>query len=285
MKQVILLLLVGLFSSNIASAQIKTPAPSPTAKLTQDVGLTNITIEYSRPSAKGRKIFGDLVPFNEMWRTGANASTKITFGDDVTIGGSNKVPKGTYALYTIPGEKTWTIIIHKNTTFWGTGGKDYKAEEDACRFDVAVQSVSPSVESFTIDVNNIKGNGADMVISWENTRVLIPFALDTDTKVMADIKAQMAGPSSNTLYQAARYYYDEKKDMAQALVWITQAMEKGGEKFWMLRYKALILAELSRYKEAIEAANRSSELAKAEDNADYPRMNDKSIGEWKNKAK
>lgn len=284
MKKLTFLLVALLAATTILQAQIKTPAPSPVAKLTQEVGLTNVTIEYSRPSSKGRKIFGDLVPYNEMWRTGANASTKVTFGDDVMAGG-NKLPKGTYALYTIPGEKTWTIIFHKNLTYWGTGGKDYKVEDDACRFEVPVQSAGVSVESFTIDVNNIKNNGADIILSWENTRVVIPFTSDTDTKVLADIKAQMSGPSANTYYQAARYYYEEKKDMAQALVWINSAMEKGGEKFWMMRYRALILAEMGRYKEAIEAATKSSEMAKADDNADYPRMNEKNISEWRTKMK
>ncbi len=284
MKKWTFLLVSFLFAASVAQAQIKTPAPSPVAKLTQEVGLTNVAIEYSRPSSKGRKIFGDLVPFNEMWRTGANASTKVTFGDDVMAGG-NKLAKGTYALYTIPGEKMWTIIFHKNTTYWGTGGKDYKVEEDACRFEVAAQASGYLVESLTIDVNNIKNNGADLILSWENTRIVIPFTADTDTKVLADIKAQMGGPSANTYYQAARYYYEEKKDMAQALVWVNSAMEKGGDKFWMMRYKALILAEMGRYKEAIETATKSSEIAKSEDNADYPRMNEKNINDWKTKMK
>ncbi len=284
MKKSTFLMAVLLMAAAVSQAQIKTPAPSPTAKLTQEVGLSNVTVEYSRPSAKGRKIFGDLVPFNEIWRTGANASTKVTFGDDATVGG-NKVPKGTYALYTIPGEKTWTIIFHKNTSYWGTGGKDYKPEEDACRFEVAAQKSADLVETLTLDVTNLRNSGADIVLSWENTRVVIPFSFDTDSKVMADIKNQMAGPSANTFYQSARYYFEEKKDLPQALAWINTAMEKGGEKFWMMRYKALILAEMGRYKEAIEAANKSSEIARAEDNQDYPRMNDKSVNEWKGKAK
>lgn len=284
MKQIAFLLGFFLLAAIGAEAQIKTPAPSPVGKITQDVGLSNVAIEYSRPASKGRKIFGDLVPFNEIWRTGANASSKITFGEDAMVG-SNKVPKGQYAIYTIPGEKSWTVILHKNLTYWGTGGKDYKVEEDACRIDVPVGAINPGVENFTIDITNIKNNGADIVFSWENTRVAVPFTFDTETKVMADIKAQMAGPSASTYYQAARYYYDEKKDMAQALVWISTAMEKGGEKFWMMRYKALILAELGRYKDAIEAANKSSEMAKADDNQDYPRMNEKSVSEWKSKVK
>jgi Protein of unknown function (DUF2911) len=285
MKKLTIFLLALCLGSFAANAQIKTPQPSPVCKISQEVGLSNVAVEYSRPSMKGRKIFGDLVPFNEMWRTGANASTKITFGDDVTIGGTNKLPKGTYALYTIPGEKMWTIILHKNLTYWGTGGKDYKVEEDACRFEVAVQSTGYTVENFSMDVNNIKNTGAEILMSWENVRISIPFALDTDTKVMADIKTQMAGPSASTYYQAARYYLEEKKDLSQALVWVNMAMEKGGEKFWMMRNKALILGELGRYKEAVETAEKSSEMAKADDNQDYPRMNAKNISEWKMKIK
>lgn len=266
-----------------ASAQIKTPAPSPTCKFSQEVGLTKIEFEYSRPSVKGRKIFGDLVPFGELWRTGANASTKVTFGDDAKVGGQD-IKAGTYALYTIPGEKEWSVIFYKNTTFWGAPeAKDWKEEDVAVKITAPVSMLAETVETLTIDVNNLRNNSASIDIRWENTQVSVPVSFDVDSRVMADIKTQMEGPSANTYYSAARYYFEEKKDMKQALEWVNVALEKGGEKFWILRLKANIQAELGMYKDAIATAERSTALAKAEGNADYPRMNDKSIAEWKKK--
>lgn len=266
-----------------ATAQIRTPAASPGCKITQDVGLIKVDVDYSRPSAKGRKIFGELVPFNELWRTGANATTKITFSDDASAGGT-KIPKGTYVIFTTPGEKEWSVIFYKNTAISSSPGKDFKEEDVAARVKVPVQSIRDLVETFTIGFNNLRNNGADMEITWEYTKVVVPITVDTDAKVMADIKSTMDGPSANAYYAAGSYYYQEKKDMNQALAWVDKSLEKGGDKFWILRQKALILAELNRYKEAIAAAEKSSELAKADGNADYQRMNEKSIAEWKKKA-
>jgi len=281
-KYTYLFALTLLIAAAPAYAQIKTPAPSPGAKFSQDVALLKVEVDYSRPSVKGRKIFGDLVPFGEMWRTGANASTKVTFSENVKVGGVD-LPKGTYALYTIPDEKEWTIIFYKNTSFGGVPGKDFNEADVAARFMVAPAKLKEPVETFTIAINDLKNSGADLELTWENTKVSIPFSQETDAKIMADIKTQIEGPSANTYYTAARYYYDEKKDMNQALTWINIALEKGGDKFWILRVKALIQSELGMYKDAIATAERSSELAKADGNLDYQRMNEKSIAEWKNK--
>lgn len=269
-----------------AQAQLKTPAPSPTGKISQEVGLTKVDIEYSRPGAKGRKIFGDLVRFGEMWRTGANACTKVTFGDEVMVGPANsKLAKGTYALYTIPNKDKWTIIFYTNSSYWGTPDENFKEEEVAAKFDVNVEKTGETIETFTINVDNLRGNGAEIELSWENTKVTIPFKMDTDGKVMADIKTQMEGPSANTYYAAARYYFDEKKDMKQALSWVTTCLEKGGDKFWIMRLKAQIQAELGMYKDAIATAEASSALATKEGNKDYPAMNEKSIADWKKMVK
>lgn len=282
-KSTCLATLLLLFVATIGFAQIKTPAPSPTAKITQAVGLINMEVEYSRPSMKGRKIFGELVPFGELWRTGANASTKVMFSDKVTVGNIS-LEKATYALYTIPGAKEWTIIFYKNTTFGGAPQpKDFKEEDVAARFNVPVQSLSSKVETFTIEIANLRNDAADLELMWENTKVVIPVKLETDSKVMADIQSTMAGPKAGDYYAAARYYYEEKKDMKQALEWVNTSLEKGGDKFWILRLKANIQAELKMYKEAIETANKSTELAKADGNADYPRMNEESIAGWKKK--
>lgn len=266
-----------------ANAQIKTPAPSPVAKISQEAGLLKIDVEYSRPSAKGRKVFGDLVPYGELWRTGANASTKVTFSEDVKVSGA-PVPKGTYALYTVPGEKEWSVVFYKNTSFWGAPEpKDFKEEDVQARVSVASMPLRDLVETFTININNLRNSSADVEIMWENTKVAIPIMFDTDTKVMKAIENTMAGPAANDFYAAARYYYEEKKDMAQALAWVDKSLEKGGDKFWILRLKANILAELGRYKDAIAVAEKSTELAKKEGNEDYPRMNEKSIMEWSKK--
>ena len=283
MKKSIILTACLAMLVTLASAQIKTPQPSPTAKVSQEVGLSKVDLEYSRPSAKGRKIFGDLVPFGELWRTGANASSKITFGEDVKVGGTS-VPKGTYALYTTPGERQWEVVFYKNTTYWGTPEPaEYKMDDIAAKVTVPVVALKDAVESLTIAIDNLKNNGADVVISWENTKVAVPFTLDTDSKVMADIKTQMEGPSANTYYSAARYYFEENKDLKQALAWVDQSLAKGGDKFWILRLKANIQAGLGMYKDAIATAEKSSDLAKKEGNADYQRMNAKSIEEWKMK--
>lgn len=282
-RSIILSTLTLLLTASVAFAQIKTPPASPTGKISQTVGLINVDVDYSRPSAKGRKVFGDLVPFGEMWRTGANASTKVTFSDKATVAGIS-LDKGTYALYTIPEKTNWTIIFYKNTSYWGVPQpKDFKEEDVAARFSVPVQNLSSKVETFTIEIGNLRNDGADLEVTWENTKVVIPVKVDTDTKVMADIDAAMAGPKAGDYYAAARYYYEEKKDMKKALDWVNLSLEKGGDKFWILRLKANIQAELKMYKDAIATAQKSTELAKADGNTDYPRMNEESIAEWKKK--
>jgi hypothetical protein len=282
MHKILLTLTALLTVVSAAVAQIKTPAPSPSCKVSQEFGLVKSEIDYSRPGAKGRKVFGDLVPYGQMWRTGANGSTKIMFSDAVKVAGT-ELPKGTYALYTIPNEKEWNIIFYKNTSFGGVPGKDFSDADVAARFNVPVLPQRDLVETFTIGYNNLRNNGADLELTWEYTKVSIPISADTDTKVMADIKTAMEGPSAGVYYQAARYYYEEKKDMNMALSWVQTALDKGGERFWIMRQKALILAELGRYQEAIDVANRSTELAKTDGNSDYPKMNEKSVMEWSKK--
>jgi hypothetical protein len=263
-------------------AQIKTPTPSPKASITQEVGLTEISITYSRPGVKGRKIFGELVQYGQMWRTGANASSKITFGEPVKINGKD-LAAGTYAFYTIPGKDEWTLIFHKNLTYWGTGGDKYNTDEDALRIKVKPENYPVLVESMTFDIADITDNSCKIELKWENTMVSFNVEMDVDSKVMADIDQAMKGVSSSTYYQAARYYLEHDKDLNKALEWINKSMEGGNDKFWMLRQKALILAKLERYKDAIDTANASIAKAKEANNSDYVRMNEKSIAEWKKK--
>lgn len=277
MNKIILSLAVFCLFTLGAEAQITTPAPSPLGEVEQTVGLTEVEITYSRPGIKERVIFGDLVPYNKLWRTGANASTKVEFSDDVIIKGDT-LEEGTYALFTIPGESEWTIIFSKNLE---AGASGYKEEDDALRVAIKPEVIRPKMETFLIDVNNIRNNSATIDLMWENTRVSIPFEVMTEKHVMESIKAIMSGPTASDYYAAARYYYDEGKDMEQALDWINEAIMKGGERFWILRTKSLIQAELGKYDEAITTAERSKELAMEANNDEYVKMNTENIEKWK----
>lgn len=273
------LVLFALLGFEMGFAQINVPRPSPLGTVSQKVGLTEASITYSRPSMKGRKIFGSLVPFDVMWRTGANESTKIKFADDVTIEGMD-VPAGEYALYTIPGKDSWTIILHTNTSYWGTGGSDYVETEDLIRFKVKPNNSYPcTIETLTFNFTDIRDDECNVELLWENTQVKFKLKTDVDKKVMSEIDQKMKGVSAATYYQAARYYLEHDKDLNKALEWINKALDED-EKFWIVRQKALILAKMENYDDAVKAAERSMELAKAANNDDYVRMNEKSIKEW-----
>lgn len=269
-------LLVTSFGLSDIQAQITTPQPSPMSTLQQKVGLTDVEIVYCRPGVKDRTIYGDLVPYGEMWRTGANASTKIKFSHDVMLGGK-EVAAGEYALYTIPGEANWTIVVHKNITYWGVG--DYKEEDDLVRFEVAPSKLADKVETMTFNISNIEMDAAHINLDWENTRISIPLKVEVDKRVEEDIAKAMKGVTPGSYYQAASYYLAADKDMNQALTWIEKALEKE-EKFWYVRKKALIHAKLGNYSSAIKAAERSMELAEEAGNQGYVKSNSESIEEW-----
>ncbi|MBD1396910.1 DUF2911 domain-containing protein [Pontibacter sp. JH31] len=262
---------------------IAMPAASPISTVTQKVGLGEVTVTYSRPSVKGRSVFGgDIVPHGKLWRTGANASTKIKFSEDVTIQG-NKIPAGEYALYTIPNQNEWTIVIHKNTKHWGDGGQAYKQEEDQARFTVKPQTNPRAVESFTINFANLKPNAADLEIMWDKTIASFTIESDVDSKVMAQIQERVVNGKdvpAGLYASAATYYYDNDKDMKQALEWIKKA-NANEPKFWYLHTQAKIQAKMKDYKGAVKTAEQSMAMAKKENNDDYVRMNEKAIAEWK----
>jgi len=260
---------------------IKMPAPSPSSKIEQAVGLSTVTVDYSRPSVKGRAIFGDLVPYGKVWRTGANNSTVIKFSDDVTIEG-NKIPAGEYAILTIPNQNEWTVIIHKNTKLGGNVA-DYKQEEDQARFTVKPQENPRKVEAFTINFANLKASSADVELLWDN--VVVPFTIktDVDSKVMNQIQQQVVNGTNvePDLYaSAANYYFNSDKDLQQALNWIKKANEKDA-KFYNLHTQAKIQAKMKNYKDAIKTAEKSLELAQKESNPDYVALNQKAIADWK----
>ncbi|ARS36233.1 DUF2911 domain-containing protein [Pontibacter actiniarum] len=272
-----------LFGASAVQAQgIKMPAPSPSQKVEQAVGLSTISVDYSRPSVRNRTIFGDLVPYDKIWRTGANASTKIKFSDDVTIEG-NKIPAGEYALYTIPGKEEWTVVIHKNTKHWGDGGKDYNPAEDLVRFKVKPQQNPRKVESFTINFTNLRTDATDVEILWDDTIVPFTVKTDVDSKVMSQIQQQVIeGTNVNpgVYAAAANYFFDTNRDLKQAHEWIKKA-NATDPKFWNVHTQAKIEAKMNNYKAAIKTAEKSMELAKAAGNEDYVRLNEKAIADWK----
>jgi len=275
-KLFILTLFVGL--SSTINAQIKTPQPSPAAKLEQVVGLTDVTIEYSRPSMRGRTIFGDLVPYGKMWRTGANANTKITFGDNVTIDGQ-ELKKGTYAIYTIPNEKNWDVIFYSDANNWGTP-QQWDESKVAAKTTVEALIISENIETFTIEIDDLKTNSAVLGILWANIYVGVTFEVPTDKIASKSIETVMAGPTKNDYFQAASFYQAEGKDLKQALTWIKKACEGDDAPFWYLRRMSLIQADMGDKAGAIATAKKSLAGAEKAKNADYIKMNKESIAEW-----
>ncbi|MCB0627208.1 MAG: DUF2911 domain-containing protein [Saprospiraceae bacterium] len=280
MRKILVTLCVLALTGMAVQAQIKTPAPSPVAKYSTTVGLTDIEIEYSRPGVKDRTIFAadGLVPFGQMWRTGANASTKISFSDDVMVEGQ-KLAAGKYALYTVPGADKWDVIFYKDLSQWGVP-QEYKQDQEALRVTVKPQKMNHLVETLLINIGNVRNNSAELELIWENTLVEVKLEMEVDKPVMSSIERTLAGPTSRDYYQAATYYHESGKDLNQALEYIQKA-NKMDPRFWQLRREALILADMKKYPEAIATAEKSKAMAQSEGNMDYVRMNEKSIAEWK----
>lgn len=264
-----------------SNAQIAAPQPSPFSKIEQKVGLTDVTLEFSRPGMKGRTVFGNLVPFGKVWRTGANANTKITFSTDVTVAGQN-LKAGTYALYTIPNQNSWEVMFYSKSDNWGAPRK-WDKNLVAAKATVSVQPMPMKVETFTITFDDITNNSAVIGILWENTYVGLQFEVPTDAAVLASIEKTMKGnPTAREYYSAAVYFKDENKDIKKALAWIDKAVEmsKKEPKFWMYRQQSLIHAKAGKKKTAIAAAKMSLDLAKKAKNMDYVKMNTDSLKEW-----
>jgi hypothetical protein len=275
-KLCILFLFVGI--SSTINAQIKTPQPSPFSKIEQVVGLTNITLEYSRPAMRGRTIYGGLVPYGKIWRTGANANTKITFGDNVTINGQ-ELKKGTYAIYTIPNETSWEVIFYSDANNWGNPQK-WDDAKVAAKITVTPEEIGDHIESFTMNFNRLKSGSAIIGILWDNIYVGVPFEVPTDKITTKSIETAMAGPSKNDYFQAATYFQTEGKDLSQALTWIKLATTGDNPAFWYLRRMSLIQAEMGDKSGAIATAKKSLAGAEKAGNADYIKMNNDSIAEW-----
>jgi hypothetical protein len=265
------------FAGLTAEAQIRTPQPSTAAKITQTVGLTDFTVSYSRPSLKGRKMFGEFLPYDKVWRTGANAATRISFTDDVKVEG-NALAKGEYSIMSFPGKDSWVVVFSKDLN---VSEQSYKPENDALRVTVKPTKLSENVETFVFNFTDITMNSANLEFAWEKTAVKVKIETEVDSKVEAQIKAAFE-PAAGTYYQAASYYFDANKDMNKAYEWVSKAVNMTPKpQFWVVHLKAKIEAKLKKYTEAIVTAEQSITLAKEAGNTQYVEFNQKLIEECK----
>lgn len=255
MKQIMLLTaLSGSLVLNARAQDFKMPKPSPTTTVKQDFSTSSITIDYSRPSVKGRDIFGDLVPFGKVWRTGANEATKVTFGENVQLMGKD-IKAGSYALYTIPGEKEWTIILNTGLSNWGTMGFDEK--DDIAQFQVPAKNIAEKVETFTISIDNMTKNSCELVLSWDHTRVSIPVTADNDQRIMDYLKKELAGPNP-PYQQAASYYLETNRNLEEAAAYADKAIAANPKAFYLHWLKARILQKTGNRSEALSEAQKAA---------------------------
>jgi hypothetical protein len=271
-----ILFVLGSFLSLTAMAQVKMPAASPTQTLTQEFGLGKMEIVYSRPSLKGRSVFGTgslLAPIGDVWRTGANGATKLTFSDPVVLG-NKTIPAGSYALFTIPGATEWTIIINTNSKGWGSF--DYKEAEDVVRFKVAPETTGSTTETFTIGVDNIAAQTATIYLKWGKTKVNIPISTDIRPTVRAQIEAATTAATVNpNVYQsAATFYLELDHDYSKALVFVDKAIAANGKAYWLHLLKARVHVALNDKAGAKAAANTCKQMATEAKNMDYVRSAD-----------
>jgi hypothetical protein len=268
------LALTILIGSNAIAQQLKVPAASPSQTVKQAFGISEITIEYSRPSVKGRVIFGDVVPFGKIWRTGANSTTKITFGDDVKIEGVD-VKAGTYGFYTIPNADSWEIMLYKDLTLGGNVA-NYKIENEVIRVKVKPITLANKVETFTMGLADITSTTTNIELTWENTRVTVSVVTEIDSKIMKTIESTIV-QDSRPFYQAASYYYENNKDLKQALEWTEKAINANPKAYWVVLLKAKIQLKLNDKKGAITTANLVIYMATIEKDDSFIKQAEKLI--------
>jgi hypothetical protein len=271
MKYFIPFICLFFWTSISFSQRLNTPTLSPISKISQEVGLTEVQLEYSRPSAKGRTIFGALVPYDKVWRTGANASTKITLNETGNIGG-NPIEKGTYALYTIPGKELWTIIIHSNIKLRSLAGDAYKQVDDVFRFTVKPQHIDNYVETFTIQFSDLKTSSFHLQLLWEHTLVNIPITVEVDKHIDQQMAEFLQHPEKiphRTYFEAAQYYLNNNKDLNEALHWIDAALKKSPNNFRYGLLKAKIQDKSGDRQAATITINLAQTWAKNAKNANY----------------
>jgi tetratricopeptide (TPR) repeat protein len=273
-----LVLMLALFSVVSFGQALKVPAPSPQQTIKQAFALSEISITYCRPSAKGRTVFGDVVQYGQIWRTGANGATTITFGEDVTVEGK-AIKAGTYAIYSIPNKESWDIMLYSDLELGGNVG-EYNKEKEVARFAVKARPLAESVETFTINVADQSSNTASIEMSWEKTRVSFRVEADIDSKIMKNIESSVI-KDNKPYYQAASYYYENNKDLNLALEWINKAVANNPNAYWVHMLKAKIQFKAKDTKGAKETAMKVVELAKADGDDAYVRMAEKLIAEIK----
>ena len=257
-------------------AQLDLPQPSPSASVRQTVGLTDITIDYSAPGVKGREIFGSLVPYNELWRTGANMATKITFSTDISISGNN-VPAGSYAIFTIPGESEWTFILNKNYNQGGTG--NYKQEEDQLRIKVKPEACEFR-ERMAFQIVDFDDKGGSISLEWSKTRIRVPFTVETDKIAMKNIENALNGTWRNYA-SSARHLLEHDGDLTKALEYINMA-EKLHADYWYITWiKAQILYKKGEKKSGIEYAKKAKEQGDKDQNFFWKSQVEQALKEWK----
>jgi len=260
-----------------ATAQrLQTPTLSPITKITQQVGLTEIALEYSRPSAKGREVMGGLVPYGEVWRTGANASTKLTLTESATIGGQ-PIEAGTYALYTIPQADTWTIIIHGNIKMRSLAGDVYQQADDIFRFDAPARNSADYVESFTLQFADLQTDSVNLELRWANTVVNIPFTVEVNKKISGQMAMLLETPAKvpdQTYFQAAEYNLHNGGDLDAALAWINTALDQKAEDPRYGLLKAKIQAAAGDPQAAMATINQAHDWAVNSNNANYTGQTD-----------
>jgi hypothetical protein len=263
-------------------APIEFPQASPAASVKQRIGLTDVEVEYSRPGVKGRKIFGGLVPYGEVWRTGANTATKVTFGGDVKLEGT-AVPAGSYALYTIPGENEWVVILSKVTGQWGS--YQYDEKNDLLRAKVKPVALKDPVETMTISLEEVRDDAAQLAITWDRTRVTAKIETDLVAVMVPKIKAAMAGDAKKKPYfQSAMFYYEHNLDLKQAIAWMDEAVKEQPDAVWIVYRKGLVQAKAGDKKGAMASAQQALELAKkagGSAGAEYTRLSETLIASVK----
>jgi len=261
------------------NAQIETPQPSPFSTIEQKVGLTDVTLEYSRPNMRDREIFGDLVPYGKMWRLGANANTKVTFSDDVMVGGKT-LKAGEYAIFATPNENNWEVTFYSDASNWGLP-REWDDSKVAAKVSAETYELPMDIETFTITFDDLSSNSANIGFMWEDVYAAVKFEVPTDKKVSSAIDRAMNGPTAGDYYASAVYYSQEGKDIEKAKIWMEKAMEMSDSpKFWQLRQQSLIYAKSGDKKKAIDTAKKSLAAAKEAGNSDYVKMNEDSLKEW-----
>lgn len=277
MKKLVSLVALLYLFTYAAHAQLRTPSPSPTQTIRQDFGLSRIELSYSRPGAKNRKVMGDLVPYGNVWRTGANGATTLNFGDDVIIGAAT-IPAGKYGLLSIPNKTSWTMIITRQLNV--TSPAAYNKDSDVVRVNVKPVPMKDRVETFTMQFENVRSSACELHIMWENTAVMLPIRTEIDRKIMAQIDDAMS-KTDPPYYAAASYYFDNNKDLGKAKQWAEKAVEANPASFFMVHLLAKIQAKTGDKKAAIATAQKSIELSKVAKNDDYVRLNQKLIASLK----